>query len=57
MVQSGNLLFGFVLSNRYRKLEDSRLNALIGRIRILLALQVVFFLLMLIAAWGASIPA
>jgi hypothetical protein len=42
---------GFVFSNRYRKLEDARLNALIWAIRITFPLAFVLFPIAIFAAW------
>ena len=42
--RSGFLILGYVFSNRCKKLEDSRLNAVIWLVRVFFALSLVFFL-------------
>jgi hypothetical protein len=44
-------ILGFVFSNRYHKLKDIRLSALIWLIRILLPLAMLLFPLTIFVAW------
>jgi hypothetical protein len=45
------VILGFVFSNRYQKLEDTRLSALIWLIRILGPLALLLFPLTILVAW------